>query len=322
MHLPLTPKPCVLPRRETDFDAYAPLAFDAMGCRFEVLIDVERSSMDRGDCVAVCEDIRDLVLDWHHRLSVFEPSSIVSLINSADQGVALRVDDDMFALLSLCEQLRDLTDGAFNIAAGTLMKAHGFRDEAVDDLDGLDLDHAFVLDPVHRTFTKSDSRVSLDFGAIGKGFVLDLVRLELEELGISHAFVHGGTSSVLGMGCSLDDQAWTVRIDDGLDVKLNDLSIGVSEMDGRIVESQDERTGHLMDPATMKPASSELSRVVCVHQSAAIADAYSTACSVSPSLIDRLGDESCTLVALRADDEPTLHDPLGVCVSRVEECDE
>lgn len=312
MHLPLTPKPCVLPRREISFDTYAPLSFEAMGCRFEVLIDIERSSMDRGDCVAVCEDVRELVLDWHHRLSLFEPSSIVSLINKADQGVAMMVDDDMFELLCMCEQLRDQTDGAFNIAAGTLMKAHGFRDEALNDLDGLDLDHAFVLDPVHRTLTKSDSRVSLDFGAIGKGFVLDLVRLELEEFGISHAFVHGGTSSILAMGSGLDDQAWTVRIDDGLDVKLNNFSMGVSEMDGRIVESQGVRTGHLMNPATMEPASSELTSVVCVHRSAAIADAYSTACSVSPSLIDRLGDESCTLVALRAEDEPILHDPLGV----------
>lgn len=312
MHLPLTPKPCVLPRREISFDAYAPLAFDAMGCRFEILIDIDRSSMDRGGCVAVCEDVRELVLDWHHRLSLFEPCSIVSLINRADQGVAMMVDDEMLELLSLCERLRTETDGAFNIAAGTLMKAHGFRVDVLDDLRDLDLNNAFELDASRRTITKADTRVSLDFGAIGKGFVLDLVRLELEELGISHAFVHGGTSSILAMGSGLDDQAWTVRIDDGLDVKLNDLSMGVSEKDGRIVESQGVRTGHLMNPATMEPASSELTSVVCVHRSAAIADAYSTACSVSPSLIDRLGDESCTLVALRAEDEPILHDPLGV----------
>lgn len=312
MHLPLIRKPCVLPRRKNDFDRYTPLAFDAMGCRFEILIDAERSSMDRGDCVAVCENLRDLVLDWHRRLSVFEPSSLASHINRATANDPICVDEDMFALLTLCEQLRERTGGAFNIACGTLMMAHGFRNDTIEDLAGLDLSCAYKLNRSDRTITKTDSRIGLDFGAIAKGFVLDLMRDELDDLGIEHAFIHGGTSSALGIGDGKDGEPWSVLIETGIEIRLNGFSMGVSELYGRSVQTDSVTSGHLMNPGSLAPATSNLSRVVCVHPSAAIADAYSTACSVSPLLIDQLGDESCTLVALREDNEPVFHDPLGV----------
>ena len=274
-----------------------------MGCRFEILIDVDRSGLSRAECAAVCEEMRELVLDWHARLSVFEEGTIISRFNRGRAGDAFVLDDDLFALCSLCDRLRLDTDGAFNIAAGTLMEAHGFRESVVDDLDGLSIDKGFVLDKTQRTITKTDGRIRIDFGGIAKGFVLDLIRNELEELGITDAFVHGGTSSVMGMG-----RGWSAGVGDGMTATLEDLSLGVSETDSRVVDG----SGHVMDPQTMAPATSSLQRVACVHKSAAAADAYATACCVWPNLIERLGDGSCTLIVFDTESEPIAIDPLGV----------
>lgn len=295
------------------------LSFEAMGCRFEVLIGTERSVLSRFECAAACEEVRDLVLDWHARLSVFDPRSIVSEINRSKSGVAVSLDSDMFELCRLCERMRARTDGAFNIAAGTLMHAHGFRDRIGEDLDGLSIDDVFVLDEESQTLTKSDDRIMLDFGAIAKGFVLDLIRDELAELGVKNAFVHGGTSSVLAVGLDSDERAWTSRVGDGVDVVLRDLAMGVSEIGGRVVEVDGRVDGHVMDPRAMGPARNGVSRVVCIHESGAVADAYSTACSVSPELATRLIDDPCTLIVFDKDSTVTMHDPLRVVRSSPED---
>ncbi len=295
------------------------LSFEAMGCRFEVLIGTQRSVLSGVECAAACEEVRDLVLDWHNRLSVFDPRSIVSEINRSKSGVAISLDAEMFMLCSLCERMRERTDGAFHIAAGTLMHAHGFRDQGIEDLDGLSLDDAFVLDEASQTITKSDDRIVLDFGAIAKGFVLDLIREEFAELGVMDAFVHGGTSSALAIGRDFDGGSWASRVGEGVDVELGGYAMGVSEIGGRVVENDGQVSGHVMDPRSMGPARNGVTRVVCVHESGAAADAYSTACSVSPELAPRLSEDPCTLIVFGEDSVVSMHDPLGVVRSSSED---
>jgi thiamine biosynthesis lipoprotein len=287
-----------------------------MGCRFEVLIGTERSGMGRTECVAVGEEVRELVLDWHHRLSVFERGSVVSRINRARAGEAVTLDDDLFALCALSERMRVATGGVFNIAAGTLMEAHGFRDDPIDDLHGLSLEHAFALDERTRTITKSDDRIRLDFGAIAKGYVLDLAREELEELGIVDAFVHGGTSSAIGIGMA-GDSGWVIDVGGGVRVSLEGYALGVSEIGGRVVERDGVSHGHVMDPRAMSSADSTISRVACVHRSCAVADALSTAVGIDGGLCEPHGDaDLCTLVIFEGEGSPRIVDPLGVVLSK------
>ena len=290
-----------------------------MGCRFESLLETDGTAMSRSHAQSISEEIRELVLDWHNRLSIFDPTSLVSQINRADEGVEFILDDDMFSLILLCEQLRNATNGAFNIAAGTLMNAHGFRSELTDtthcdhqSLDHLSLDSAIMLNPQRQSIMKSDRRVSLDFGAIGKGYVLDLVREELSEYGVQNAFIHGGTSSILALGHDQNACPWSSQIHDGLGVYLSGFAAGISESNSQTHVDDDIELSHMMDPVSKSPASNSMKKVVCVHSSAAVADAYSTACLVSPELIHALNTEHCTIIAIGNSASPFIHDPLEV----------
>ena len=278
-----------------------------MGCRFEILINSEGSDLSRSECAAVCEEMRDLVFDWHRRLSVFESNSFVSRFNQSKAGKSFTLDEDLLALCLMCEQVKGDTGGVFNIAAGTLMEAHGFRDRVVDCIDDLPLLNPFVINEPNRTITKMDDRISIDFGAIAKGFMLDLIRDELIEVGIEQAFIHGGTSSALGLGAG-----WNIDVGHSISVSIDGLCIGVSETNARVIQQGSNKVCHVMDPRTLSPSTSNVERVVCVHRSGAIADAYSTACCIDPELIHQLGDESCTLLIFQLDQEPIVHDPLGV----------
>lgn len=278
-----------------------------MGCRFEVLIDVERSPYDAFSCGAVIEEIGELICDWHDRLTVFSPASVTSRINAHPAHAPVAVDVEMFELLRLCEALREQTLGAFNIAAGTLMHAHGFRGNGPDrtSLRDLDLAHAITLDDSAMSVTRNDPRVALDFGAIGKGFVLDLIASELRGHGIEHAFVHGGTSSAIGLGSEAASCGWVVRVGESpvCDVRLSGSALGVSEISGRTLG--DGETGHVMDPGSGAPASVGVARIACVHPSAAVADAYSTALNVKPELAGSLQEHGCSVVIFPSSSHPS-----------------
>lgn len=291
-------------------------SLDAMGCRFELILDPTDSPHDLYGVEAIADELVELIQDWHDRLSVFISTSVVSRINATPPGVPVRVDQDLFELLRLCDSLRKETNDAFNIASGTLMHLHGFRDRTgLEDLRQLpDLRDACTLNTKDLTITRNHEHVVIDFGAIAKGFVLDLISDELREYGIRHAFIHGGSSSVLGFGNQNESRPWRVLVSDTPDLhaRLNSISLGISEHSGRV--NADNR-GHIMDPQTGLPAENLVRRVVCTHPSAAIADAYSTALSVRPDLIDQLHEHGCSIAIISTiaeRDHACIRDRLGV----------
>ena len=287
-----------------------------MGCRFELVLDPRDAPHDRFSAEAIADELVELIQDWHDRLSIFLPTSIVSRINASPAGVPVRIDQDLFELLRLCQRLCNETNDAFNIAAGTLMHAHGFRGQPIaQDRDiPVDLRHAYDLDPEAMTITRNGEHISLDFGAIAKGFVLDLISHELRMYQIKHAFIHGGSSSVLARGTQHDSRPWRVQVSDTPDLRVNlgSTALGISEHQGRMNE---ENRGHIMDPVSGLPAESHAHRVVCTHPSAAIADAYATALSVRPDLTDRLHEHGCSIAILNNDadiESACIRDRLGV----------
>ncbi len=322
MHSHLIQTQCVLQSLEMNssaIEAFAHLSFEAMGCRFEMMIDIDRSPHSRSDGRAIAEEMREIVLDWHDRLSVFNHNSIISHLNTTPVGTPFQLDPDLYSLCKLTEQLRIRTQGMFNIAAGSLMYAHGFRGDnhECQDLNTLDLSEAITLNNHDQTITRNHEAVSLDFGAVAKGFVIDLIREELNGYGIHNAFIHGGTSSAAGMGNKQPGSLWIVQTGEHAEVSLSDFSMGVSVRNSRTVNLRNEIYGHVMDPSTNAPARSTIELAACIHKQAAVADVYSTACTIRPELISHLSDKDCSIIAYPSDasldsPKPIIHDPLGV----------
>lgn len=265
-------------------------SFEAMGTRFECVLAAFDRPVHATEAAAIAEEAEYLVRDWHQRLTIFDPVSPVSVVNALAAERPVSVDPELFALLDRCLSHTRDTRGKFDIAVGSLMRAHGFR-SSVDRLAepgtpawGSDLIH---LDPAACTVRFRRPGVSIDLGAIAKGFVLDLARAELAELGVTNALIHGGTSSVLAIGPKPDGSPWRVRIlpDDPASpvLSLADAALSVSAPCGRTVDGR----GHIMDPATGQP--SDADAVACVFgPSAEVCEAWSTALIIDPSLTDRL----------------------------------
>ncbi len=263
------------------------LARRAMACRFELVLQGEDEPRLRA---AGEEALREI--EWlETRLSRFLPASDVSRINARAATEAVPVEPWLLRLLKQSLHLHDRTNGAFDLTVGPLMQAWGFYGEGgcAPDADTLAEArrrtgmHLVELDETQCAVRFAREGVALDFGAIGKGYAVDEAMHILREAGVERAFLHGGTSTMYGLGKPADAEAWNVAIvdprspDDPVAVTaLRDEALSVSAASGKSFEFEGTSYGHVLDPRLGKPVRGAV-LAATVTASAATADAISTA---------------------------------------------
>lgn len=250
------------------------LATNAMGTRFEVLLDGGPEPFLR----AVGEEVVREIEAWHRRLSLFEPASTVSRINREAAASPVRVDPETFALLTLCERVHRESGGLFDVTVDPLMRAWGMRPGDAAAGGPVGMGHV-RLDAANRTVSFDTPGVRIDLGGIAKGFALDVAAAVVREHGVPTALIHGGTSSVIAVGAPPGRDAWLVAVrseGEPFTVPLRDAALGVSAPRGRTGERDGVVGGHIMDPRTGRPAAG-VDTAAVVGPSAAVADAWSTA---------------------------------------------
>jgi thiamine biosynthesis lipoprotein ApbE len=95
---------------------------EAMACRFEVACNAGEFA---GDTELAIEAL-DLVDRIEDRISIYRPDSELSRINALAAEGWVEVATDIWPLLARSRELWELTGGAFDIAAGALVRAWGF----------------------------------------------------------------------------------------------------------------------------------------------------------------------------------------------------
>ena len=159
------------------------LALQAMGTRFELVLANDR---DEHELRSAGESALEVIRDWHDRLSIFDRGSLVSRINREAHEKPVRIDRDMLDLFSACERWRAMTDGAFDIAVGSLMEHFGFRDTgATENVPpfGMDL---VEIDADAMTVRFTEPGVKLDFRHFPDGYVATAADVEAELKRIGH----------------------------------------------------------------------------------------------------------------------------------------
>ncbi len=285
-------------------------AVHAMGTRFEFVVAHERESF----ALAAAEAAGERVLELHARWSAFQSDSVVVMINRDAAARPVRVDEETFALLQLCEQVWRESGGAFDVTVGPLMRAWGMRETpaagvqaAVDAVVGFG--HV-RLDEVQRSVAFDCAGIELDLGAVAKGWALDAAAEVLREAGVSCALLHGGTSSVLGIGAPPGGGGWRVAVSDDAGapvVELRDSALSVSAPHGRVIGGGGSASGegvsmpaqlsHVIDPRTRRPVAPCRAAVV-LAVSAAVADAWATAVLIDQRLPDSAAGVRAVVQAL------------------------
>lgn len=288
------------------------LAREAMRTRFEIVLVGDNTANLR----AAGEEALDEIARAETLLSAYRSDSALFALNARAGQSASPVDARLFSFLQKAQELREATEGAFDLTVGPLRDLWEVigvegraptQDEVEDALALVGTQHHVFLDTEAQTACLSHEKVRLDPGALGKGWAIDQAGESLRENGVTCALLHGGTSSVLAIGAGPDGTGWRVALQHPRDadahlavVTLKDISLSVSAAHGKTFWAErGRRFGHVLDPRTGWPVEKNLLAAVIIP-SATEGDALSTALLVMgelglPVLVERFPQASLLL---------------------------
>jgi thiamine biosynthesis lipoprotein len=235
----------------------------------------------------------DVIDRLEAQLTVYRESSEVCRLNRLAPVTDVPVEERLFGLLELAQQLTESTDGAFDITSGALIKAWGFfrgprrvpsEEERKEALARVGMRNV-CLNSEGLKVRYLCQGLEINLGSIGKGYTLDQVAALLrDDWQQSCALLHAGYSSVVAIGSSLPDQSgWTVGIRHPWDperrlalVHLRNRALATSAATFQYLEYNNRKLGHILDPRTGWPADGVASASV-LAPTGAEADALSTA---------------------------------------------
>ncbi len=257
-----------------------------MATRFELVLNGDSPSLRAAGEEALAEISR-----IESMLSLYKSTSEVANLNTRAPEESVCVSAEMFALLEHAVSLSRETNGAFDITIAPLVRCWGFMrgqgsvpsDSDIDEARANVGYHLLELNRDERSVRFSRPGVMLDFGAFGKGYAVDRAIEILRDYEVASALLHGGTSTVLGIGRNEDQIPWRIAVtgappsEDVLWlVELCESSLSVSAVWGKSFASQGRTFGHILDARTGRPSERADLAAVTVA-SAADSDALSTA---------------------------------------------
>ena len=261
-------------------------AFRAMGTEIELVLDADAPDGAFDQAEAEFERLEQV-------MSRFRPDSELSRLNEAG---SLDASVDLVEVVGLALAAREETAGRFDPTVHEALVAAGY-DRTFDEVaptgpprsaagacgGGVTVDgHRIEVEPGYR----------LDLGGIGKGFAAERVAELLARSGPCLVSA-GGDVAVRGVPAG---GVWPVAVDDTLTLGLERGGLATSGRDRRRWRRGGEECHHLIDPATGRPAQTDLVRVTVIGRTAVDAEVLAKAL-----ILDGLAD------AIRRDASAVLY---------------
>lgn len=229
----------------------------------------------------VMEEVKDILLSLHKRMSIYESTSEISSLNHMAGSSSLSISPEIYDLIRRSVAYSKLTNGAFDITALPLKKIWQTAEQIPTEAQ---IHHAKKL-VNYRNIVFSDNKIMLkysgmgvDLGGIAKGFAVDKVVELLKIRGIVSGVINfGGSVFVLGEERSVGIQTpfgkkgtyiGTIR------VKNKAVVTSGAYENYRVINGTAYQ--HILDPHTGYPVNNELLAVTLIGAKAEELDALAT----------------------------------------------
>ncbi len=223
---------------------------DALGARFWIRIADEEATYAKNAATGIFQMLDDL----DFQLDVRHDSGPIQAINSMPEGALVTASDYLRTIWNFTQGLREETQGAFDITAGSLFQYWRNRGDLpfnADDAEwtkALDLTKSgqFKLDGAEFSCVKEGAK--LDLGAIVRGFAADKMAEMLEHnWGIHRALVIGGGGVTLALDPPGDANGWRVGVGTHSEIKLCRFALASKTGSGVVGRLVDPRTGRAVE---------------------------------------------------------------------------
>ncbi len=237
--------------------------------------------------------IRELLTLYNHRFSANDDSSELMAINHMAGIQSVRVHSDLFDLISIGKEHSLACPSNLNIALGPLVQSWriGFSDaklpaEATIDrkLRLTNPNHIILNQSLGSIFLK-EKGMSIDLGALAKGYIADKLMAFLIKDGITAALINlGGNVLVHGTNKQRHNGLFYVGIQQpnqkrgqhiGV-IKVNNNSVVTSGISERQLRIEDKTYHHLLDPHTGYPIKTNMASLTIVSPSSLDGELWST----------------------------------------------
>jgi thiamine biosynthesis lipoprotein len=264
----------------------------AMGTEFTLYLYSPNPAL----AASTSEEVFDEIDRIEQLLSNYRDSSELSRINENAAHGPVTTDPEMIDFLQQSQHWSRLSDGAFDITVGRLMKAWGFfrshgripTDTELADLRAVTGWQKVKLDPAARTVLFTSPGIELDPGGIGKGFAVDSAVRILRADHISAAMLSAGSSTLYALGAPPHTRGWRIVVPGPLPSKktlsvitLRDTSLSSADCSQKNFTLGGHLYCHIMDPRTMRPVEGKI-QISVVDPSATASDALSNVIFVEP----------------------------------------
>lgn len=244
------------------------------------------------------EDVLDLAVDrikdLEKKLTVDGQSSEIKDINESAGKSSVKVSEDIFPLIEKSAEYSENNNDGFDYTIGPIVNLWriGFDDarrpsqEEIDETLRL-VDHSAVeINTEEQSVFLQKEGMSMDLGAIAKGFITDEVIKVFEENGVTTGSADlGGNIVIRGDSPNREEGGWNAGVQDPFTdrgeivgfLNLKDRSIVTSGIYERYLELDGEKYHHLLSPETGYPFENEIAGVTIISDLSIDGDALSTA---------------------------------------------
>ncbi|MBR4286184.1 MAG: FAD:protein FMN transferase [Clostridia bacterium] len=255
---------------------------------------------------ALCDEITSLLNEYHRLYTIYnryEGVTNLVTVNDLTDGNhnVVKVDRKIIDLLLFAKDMYATTNGNVNIAMGSVLKIwHNYRNQGMDDPANAKLPpmeklleaakhtdiNDLIIDEANSTVYLADPQMTLDVGAIAKGYAVEQICLYLEEKGVTDVLLNvGGNIRTIGFAGD-EGTPWKAGIEKPDTeneekpfieyVELTGEAIVTSGSYQRFYVVNGENYHHIIDPQTLMPGTKYKSVSIITNDSG-LGDAFSTA---------------------------------------------
>ena len=298
----------------------------SMGTVFEITAYVS----DKYKADKAFNDVFKEINRLDYLMSNYKEESELSKVNKYAASEPTDCDNELAYVIEQSLRYSDITDGAFDITVGPLMKKWGFFKEqgkipGKEELESVlksvsykniiieeKIKKSLFRDPgVVKTVSFRNSGTQIDLGGIGKGYAVDMAIRVLQGNRIHSALINFA-GNIYAYGTPPGKDSWVIGLQHPRkgerllgSFEIKDKAVSTSGDYEKFFTIDGERYSHIIDPRTGYPVKGIVS-VTIVTDNATRADALSTGVFVlglekGMDLIEKLADVEGVIIYEDAD---------------------
>jgi FAD:protein FMN transferase len=273
---------------------------------FDTVSQIIGYDTDKEAFTEFASQVKEGLAEYHALYDIYHDDAVTSIktINDNAGIQPVVVDRRIIDLLLESREIYELTGGKTNIALGAVLEIwHQYREAGIEDPENAELppmealeaaaQHVniddMVIDEESSTVYLRDPLMSLDVGAVAKGYATERAAKTIEASGRTGVLLSIG-GNVRAIGVKPDGSYWNVAIQNPdlesdqtslFTLRIDNLSVVTSGSYQRYYTVDGVKYNHIIDPETLMPTTYFIGISVVMADSG-MADGLSTALFCMP----------------------------------------